>query len=174
MRVDVTGDHQLAARVDDPAAALPISRRRWMGFAASAMVVAITRRAWALGPEAGAAMTVYRSPTCGCCNKWIAIMRKAGHTITERDMDDVTPVKRERGIPEQLYSCHTAVAGAYLFEGHVPPDLVERVLREKPAFLGLAAPGMPQSAPGMDIGHERYEVLSFTKAGKTAVYAVRS
>ena len=61
-----------------------------------------------------------------------------------------------------------------MFEGHVPPDLVQQVLRDRPAFAGLAVPGMPQGAPGMETRSERYEVISFTRAGETAVYAVRS
>jgi hypothetical protein len=105
--------------------------------------------------------------------KWVAYMRKAGFAVTARDVNDVTPIKREHGVPEELYSCHTAVSGDYIFEGHVPADLVQRVLREKPAIRGLAAPGMPQSAPGMDIGHTKYEIMSFTRAGKTNQYATR-
>jgi hypothetical protein len=153
-----------------------VSRRTWIGIATSSAAFALMGvRAWpsrrAVAPTP---MTVYKSPSCGCCGKWIEHVRKAGFVVTERNLDDVTPIKREHGVPEQLYSCHTAVVGDYIVEGHVPADLVQRMLRERPAFRGLAAPGMPQSAPGMDIGHEKYDVISFTRDGKTKVYATRS
>jgi hypothetical protein len=153
----------------------PLSRRAWIGVAAgSVAAVVLAKHAWAEGASAPISVDVYRSPTCGCCGKWMDIMRKEGYAVTAHDMEDVNPVKRQHLVPEKLYSCHTALAQGYVFEGHVPPDLVGRVLRERPAMLGLAAPGMPQSAPGMDIGHVKYEVISFTRDGKTAVYAVRS
>jgi len=73
-----------------------------------------------------------------------------------------------------MYACHTGLVRGYVIEGHVPADLVARVLRERPEIRGLAVPGMPQSAPGMDIGHERYEVFAFTMTGVISVYEVRS
>jgi hypothetical protein len=153
-----------------------VSRRAWIGIATGSAAFALMgMRVWpARRAVAPPEMTVYKSPSCDCCGKWIEHVRKAGFLVTERNLNDVTPIKRERGVPEPLYSCHTAVVGNYIFEGHVPADLVQRVLRERPAFRGLAAPGMPQSAPGMDIGHERYDIISFTRDGKTKVYATRS
>ena len=150
-----------------------ISRRDWIATTVSRAAFAMVGvRAWPyLGAPPG--MTVYKSPSCGCCVKWVEYMRKAGFVVTERNMNDVNPIKRERGVPEALYSCHTGVIGDYIVEGHVPADLVQRVLRERPAIRGLAAPGMPQSAPGMDLGHEPYEIISFTRDGKTKVYAKR-
>ncbi len=154
-----------------------VSRRAWIGAAAGgAVLLVLGRRVWSgqASAEGLAAITVYKDPNCGCCSKWVAHMRDAGFTLTERNTTDMATVKRERKVPEGLHSCHTSVVDGYVFEGHVPADLVAKVLRERPALLGLAVPGMPQSAPGMDIGHERYEVHSFTKAGETAVYDVRS
>jgi hypothetical protein len=152
----------------------PISRRAWIGAAGTALGAVLVARRLDSQKSPLPAVTVYRSPTCSCCGKWSQRMEKYGFKVTEKNLDDVTPKKREQGIPESLYSCHTAVIGAYVFEGHVPPDLVERVVRERPAFRGLAAPGMPQSAPGMDIGHTPYEVIAFERNGKTRVYATRS
>ena len=85
-----------------------------------------------------------------------------------------TEFKRKQGVPERLYACHTAVIDGYLIEGHVPADLIYKLLKEKPAVLGLAVPGMPVGSPGMEGGKpEPYEVLTFDKNGKTSVYAKR-
>ena len=85
-----------------------------------------------------------------------------------------TDFKRKQGVPEKLYACHTAVIDGYLIEGHVPADLIYKLLKEKPAVLGLAVPGMPAGSPGMEGGKpEPYEVLTFDKTGKTSVYAKR-
>lgn len=118
-------------------------------------------------------MTVYKSPSCGCCKKWIEHIEKAGFKVTVKDIPDVTPYKKDLGVPAALASCHTGVIGAYLIEGHVPADLIDKLLAEKPAGRGLAIPGMPQSAPGMDIPGQKYDVLLFTTDGKTKVFASR-
>ncbi len=85
-----------------------------------------------------------------------------------------TDMKRQRGVPEHLYACHTGVIDGYVIEGHVPADLIEKLLKEKPAIVGLVVPGMPVGSPGMEGGRpEPYEVLTFDKSGKTTVYAKR-
>jgi hypothetical protein len=122
------------------------------------------------GPE----MVVYKSPTCGCCTSWIEHMREHGFQVKAKDLVDVTPARHQHGVPDHLASCHTAVVEGYTIEGHVPADLVYKLLEEKPAgVVGLTIPGMPQSAPGMDIPGEPYEVLTFTRDGQTSVYARR-
>ncbi len=154
-----------------------ISRRTWIGAAAGgAALVLIGKRAWPhrIAPANAPHVAVYRSPACGCCGEWIKKMESAGFTVDERSMDDLSAVKRDLGVPQSLYACHTAESGGFVFEGHVPPDLVERMLSERPALRGLAVPGMPQSAPGMDMGHVPYDVISFDATGRTAVYATRS
>lgn len=83
-------------------------------------------------------------------------------------------LKRRRGVPEHLFACHTALVDGYVIEGHVPVDLIEKLLEERPPVVGLVVPGMPVGSPGMEGGRaERYEVLSFDRSGKTAVYAKR-
>jgi hypothetical protein len=83
-------------------------------------------------------------------------------------------VKEKNKVPEKLYACHTALIDGYVIEGHVPADLIRRLIKEKPAVLGLAVPGMPVGSPGMEGGKpEPYEVLTFDKNGKTTVYAKR-
>jgi len=83
-------------------------------------------------------------------------------------------VKINLKVPEKLRSCHTAVIGGYVIEGHVPADLIDKLLQEKPPVLGLAVPGMPVGSPGMEGGKpERYNVYTFDKDGNTTVYAKR-
>ncbi|MGQ9365108.1 DUF411 domain-containing protein [Azospirillum sp. ST 5-10] len=120
---------------------------------------------------AGTVVEVWKSPTCGCCGGWIDHMKAAGFTLRVHEMDDVWPLKAEKGVPETMGSCHTAVVDGYVVEGHVPAADVRRLLTERPAVKGLAVPGMPQSAPGMDNPGEPYEVLTFGGAGGPTVYA---
>ena len=152
-----------------------VSRRAWIGAAASGVFVLLGgKRMWNAAPAIKHTINVYASPSCDCCHKWMEPLEKNGFEVSRHMMDDVTPKKKELGVPEALWSCHTGIANGYVVEGHVPADLVVKMLTEKPAIAGLAAPGMPASAPGMDIGHEKYSIISFTKKGATAVYAVRS
>ena len=92
------------------------------------------------------------------------------------DLDDLTPIKQKLGVPRALQSCHTAVVEGYVIEGHVPADLIDRLLRERPSVVGLAVPGMPVGSPGMEApgqASERYQVLAFDQKGRTTVYASR-
>lgn len=122
-------------------------------------------------------MTVYKSPTCGCCAKWVDHVKDAGYKVTVKDVKDpdLAALKKDLGVPTALTSCHTAVVGAYLVEGHVPADLIDKMLAEKATGRGLAVPGMPAGSPGMEMGAQtdRYDVLLFTTDGKTKVFAKR-
>jgi len=115
---------------------------------------------------------VWKTPSCGCCGKWVTHMQEAGFTVEVTDLADVDPIKAQHGIPPQLSSCHTAVVGGYVVEGHVPADDVRRLLKEKPPVTGLAAPGMPAGSPGMDVPDSPpYTVVSFTRDGQSKPYA---
>ena len=119
-------------------------------------------------------VVVYKSPTCGCCGKWIEHMEKAGFSVDVENRQDLRPIKGELGVPRRMQSCHTAMVGGYLVEGHVPPDLIQRMLDEKPDIRGLAVPGMPMGSPGMEGPHkDKYDVLAIGKDGRTKVYAHR-
>jgi len=96
------------------------------------------------------AMTVHKHPACGCCSVWIAHMREAGFAVTERNVEDMGPIKHAAGVPATLGSCHTAEVDGYFVEGHVPAADVLRLLRERPQALGIAVPGMPTGSPGME------------------------
>jgi hypothetical protein len=119
------------------------------------------------------AITVYKTPTCGCCKLWVDHMNASGFAATVKDMADVNPIKRERKVAQPLWSCHTAIVGGYIIEGHVPAADVKKLLAAAPkGVVGLTIPGMPQSAPGMDIKpFQPYTVLSFDANGKTTVFA---
>ena len=117
-------------------------------------------------------LTVYKSPTCGCCGKWVEYMQANGFAATVNNLADVTPVKMKHGVPPRLTSCHTTLVGGYVIEGHVPVEDIRRLLKEKPAVVGLAAPGMPAGSPGMDVPNSPpYDVVSFDKNGQTRVFA---
>lgn len=117
------------------------------------------------------AVTAWKSPSCGCCGGWVRHMRAAGFTVTILDVADVQPVKDRHGVPPELASCHTAVVDGYVVEGHVPAADIKRLLQERPVAKGLAAPGMPASAPGMDGPHEPYEVTLFGGTGGNTRFA---
>lgn len=140
------------------------------------LVLAVTALATALGVMAiqstrAADLVVYKSPTCGCCDKWVEHMQDAGFSVEPRDRVDLDPVKAEHGIARHLQSCHTAVIDGYVVEGHVPADLVRRMLDERPDIRGLAVPGMPMGSPGMEGPYtERYDVLAIGSDGRTQVY----
>ncbi len=119
-------------------------------------------------------ITVYKDPNCGCCKNWNMAMQKVGFAVDVRDSDDLQSVKQSLGVPQDLASCHTGVVAGYLFEGHVPPDLVQKVLREKPAIVGLFVPGMPGGSVGMEGPNpQRYDVVALGRDARRTVYATR-
>ncbi len=142
---------------------------------AAALVIAGALLITNASPAAGApVVTVYKSSTCGCCAKWARYMRRQGFNVETHDTDAMATVKNERGIPRRLHSCHTADVEGYVIEGHVPSDVIEQLLAERPPIDGLAAPGMPGGSPGMeDAPRERYDVVAYTRSGTTTVYASR-
>lgn len=123
-----------------------------------------------LAPQAFAqrseVVTVYKSPTCGCCGDWVKHMRENGFRVETHDLGDVSPIRRRYGVPSALASCHTAMVGGYAIEGHVPAADIKRLLRERPKAIGLAVPGMVIGSPGMEQGKpEPYETLVFDATG---------
>ena len=123
-------------------------------------------------PTALAPVTVYKSVTCGCCGNWNEHLRASGFAVTNHDLQDVTPIKDKHHVPAALRSCHTALVGGYIVEGHVPADVIRKLLRERPAIAGIAVPGMPMGSPGMEGPRkDAYDIIAFDKAGKTSVYA---
>jgi hypothetical protein len=119
-------------------------------------------------------MTVQRDPGCGCCLNWVAHLQKAGFRVLVTESPVMDKVKDQRGVPKEARSCHTGVVDGYVIEGHVPVADIQRLLKEKPAVVGLAVPGMPAGSPGMEVSSgqvQPYNVLAFDKTGKTTVFA---
>ena len=157
-----------------------ISRRAWLGFAAGGAILALGGERWwrwnnpRVIDGTKAPILVYASPSCACCHAWIGHLGDNGFDPTRELVVDVTPLKKRYGVPENLWSCHTAVVDGYVIEGHVPADLIQRILSERPSIAGLAAPGMPNGAPGMEgTRTDRYEIVAFARSGETSVFAVR-
>ena len=116
-------------------------------------------------------ITVYKSPTCGCCGAWIEHLRKNGFEARVHEVPDATPYQAKYGVPEALGSCHTAVIDGYVIEGHVPAADIKRLLRERPRARGIAVPGMPMGSPGMPgPRNDPYETLLFDASGKYLVF----
>jgi hypothetical protein len=103
-------------------------------------------------------------------------LRKSGFTVKIEDLTDLQPIKTRHGVPAALASCHTALVGGYVVEGHVPADLIVRLLHERLPVAGLGVPGMPAGSPGMEVSGrapDRYQVYAFDRGGKTRVFATR-
>lgn len=122
---------------------------------------------------AAATIEVVKSPYCGCCVHWVDYLRAEGFEVRVVEAEDVSPTARRLGVPDNLRSCHTASVEGYAIEGHVPAADIRRLLAERPAAAGIAVPGMPLGAPGMDRGGGRqpYATILFTRDGRRAVFA---
>lgn len=114
-----------------------------------------------------------KSPWCGCCTAWVEHLREAGFTVRVVEVDDVTPIARQLGVPDTLRSCHTAKVEGYAIEGHVPAQDVQRLIEQKPVAIGLAVPGMPLGSPGMEHPgrSDTYQVVLISSTGKHTVFA---
>ncbi|HLA17356.1 MAG TPA: DUF411 domain-containing protein [Candidatus Limnocylindrales bacterium] len=126
----------------------------------------------ALAPPGRAELVieVYKSPSCECCHEWEAYLTARGYTVRSVPTDDLSAVKIDHGLPEATWSCHTAVIGGYVVEGHVPVAAIEDLLRDRPAIDAIALPGMPAGSPGMP-GTKAgpFEILSVTD-GEVALF----
>ena len=118
---------------------------------------------------------VYKTPYCGCCGGWVTHLRRAGFAAKVIEVEDLNPVRAQHGVPAALSSCHTALIGGYVVEGHVPIADVERLLRKKPKAIGLVVPGMPIGSPGMETPAgtaEPYKtLLLLDRSGRTREFA---
>lgn len=125
------------------------------------------------------AIEVYKSPTCGCCSKWVDHVRQAGFSVRVSDLTDdaLDQLKTKHGVPRTAQSCHTALVGGYVVEGHVPATEILRVLKERPAVLGIAVGGMPLGSPGMEVPGtppQTYNVVTFDKQGGVRVFSTQN
>ena len=97
---------------------------------------------------------VFKSPNCGCCQKWVDALKAQGHQITVHNTDDLHKIKIQAGLPKELAACHTAYVDGYVIEGHVPIQAIDELLEQKPDIKGIAVPGMPGESLGMEQGRE--------------------
>lgn len=131
-----------------------------------------TRSAGASESTNAKEVVMYKNPGCQCCTKWAGHMERAGFTVTEKPTDQLAAIKAEEGVPYALGSCHTALVGGYVVEGHVPIADVQRMLKEQPDARGIGVPGMPQGSPGMESPNpEPYNVYLIGNDGSQSVYS---
>ena len=142
-----------------------------------ALVLAVVGAFWANTPAvAGPAITVYKSPTCGCCALWVKHLEDSGFDVSVTDTEALQAIKAEHGVGNHLASCHTALVDGYVVEGHVPADDIRSMLESRPDIVGLAVPGMIVGTPGMEVADQPaqpYQVLAFDREGRATVYANR-
>lgn len=140
---------------------------------ATAVVAAMIATAASVGlAAADETVTVYKSPLCGCCGDWIDHITAAGFTVTAVDTEAMDTVQSLLGVPAEMASCHTALVGGYVVEGHVPAEAMMRLLAEKPKAAGIAVPGMPLGSPGMEGSGitEPFAVMLFSRNGGSEVF----
>lgn len=151
--------------------AASLNRRQILGLAATGVALAAAPALAAPTRQ----MVTWRSPTCGCCLKWVEAMRRAGFAVTVRESQDMAAVKARLKVPDSVYSCHTTQIGGLVVEGHVPADAIRKLLARRPAgVIGISAPGMPLGSPGMETADGSKDPLNltlFNAAGKTRPYA---
>ncbi|MEQ1636308.1 MAG: DUF411 domain-containing protein [Methylococcales bacterium] len=118
-------------------------------------------------------VVVYRSPSCGCCGKWLEHLKSNQFNVVDNLLEDVQSIKTRYGVSPEMASCHTALVGGYVVEGHVPANDIKKLLGLKPNVTGISVPGMPSGTPGMEMGSkkEAYQVLSFDKGHPAQVFS---
>ncbi|MFN3946369.1 MAG: DUF411 domain-containing protein [Allosphingosinicella sp.] len=153
-----------------------IDRRTFcLGLGAAGLLIAAGLPLPASATRRAAGFTMWHSPGCGCCLEWQARVEALfGRRMEVREIADMAALKSANGVPQDLWSCHTARIGSVVVEGHVPPADIRRLIDTRgAAWAGLAVPGMPLGSPGMDVGHNRrepYDVIAFG-GGRRTVWA---
>ncbi|WP_152205626.1 DUF411 domain-containing protein [Marinobacter changyiensis] len=117
-------------------------------------------------------ITVYKSPSCGCCGDWVKHLEEHDFDVEVHNTDNLNPIKQEAGLTPALASCHTAFINGYAIEGHVPARDIRTLLEQAPKARGLTVPGMPAGSPGMEMGdrQDAYQVLLYNEEGQTRVF----
>ena len=148
-----------------------MKRRLFLNVSGALVVLAALPTRAAIEPAK--VVQLFKSATCGCCDNWANHMRSAGFAVQVTDVADMTAARKRLGMPDRFGSCHTAIIEGYAIEGHVPAIEVKRLLDMKVKAIGLAVPGMPPSAPGMDVRGRRdpYQVLLIDASGQSSVFA---
>ncbi len=119
----------------------------------------------------GKEITVYKTPTCGCCAVFISYLEKKDVAVKVENVKSLDDIKKRNGIPPELWSCHTSIVDGYVVEGHVPIEAIEKLLSEKPNIKGIALPGMPSGTPGMPGPKtEKWEIRSLNEDGTVGTF----
>ncbi len=142
-----------------------VSRRSFCLFLAATALA--PSYAWA---DPSPIITVHKDPNCDCCTGWVTHLEQNGFRVQVIDTQELNRVKSKLGVPPDLAACHTAEAGGFVIEGHVPAAAVRQFLAQRPQAKGLAVPGMPSGSPGMSGDYEEYDVILFS-ADDRRVYA---
>jgi len=152
------------------------ARMRAQACVVSLVAVGLVAAVFAFAAQARDAdrtIQVYKTPSCGCCVKWIDHLREAGFVVQAENLPDLSALKAANGVPARLASCHTAMVEGYVIEGHVPAADVKRLLADRPENIdGLAVPGMPVGSPGMEGPNpQAYDVIAYDEEGQTSIYS---
>ena len=150
--------------------------RNWSILAALSTALLMNTASSAQQKPAPIPMAVYKSPSCGCCAKWVDYMKARGFDPKVQDVENIGALKQKLGVRPDYSSCHTSEIGGYVVEGHVPAEAVQRLLKERPKIAGIAVPNMPAGSPGMEVPDGRkdpYNILAFTSDGRTTVFEKR-
>jgi len=109
---------------------------------------------------------LYKNPQCSCCEGYAAYLKENGFDVTVEATNDLAEISRSAGVPEKYEGCHTAFIGGYVVDGHVPVEVIRKLLAERPAIAGITLPGMPMGSPGM-VGDktEPFVIYAVTKDG---------
>lgn len=151
----------------------PLLTRRHLLLQIAGVAAAATAWRSSADAQTKVPIVVYKDPSCGCCHQWVEHMNANGFVASVKDTSELNAVKRAHKVAQPLWSCHTALVGNYVIEGHVPAADVKRLLAQQPkGIVGLTIPGMPSSAPGMDMKpFVPYTVLTFDATGRTTIFA---
>ena len=117
--------------------------------------------------------TLYKDPQCSCCEGYAAYLRKNGFEIDVKPTNDLAEISSKAGVPEKFQGCHTMFVDGYVVDGHVPVNVIRKLLSERPAVAGITLPGMPEGSPGMSGSkHGPFTIYAVTKDGTApTVYA---
>ena len=125
------------------------------------------------GIAASSRATLYKSPQCGCCEGYAAYLRQNGFEVDVKETNDLAEISHKAGVPERFQGCHTVFIDGYVVDGHVPVNVIRKLLSERPKIAGITLPGMPQGSPGMTgLKTEPFKIYAVSKDGATpTVYA---
>lgn len=149
--------------------------KKILGFASlgTAGAVAVLAMSLNAAPAAAQEVTLYKNPQCGCCESYADYLRENGFTVEVKPTHDLEQISRDAGIPDDFQGCHTGFLDDYVISGHVPIDVVNRLLEERPEIAGVTLPGMPLGSPGMGgAKQEPFKIYTVEEGVSPTVYSV--